>query len=71
MNKTTIARRIIGTKGYYQNRMARMDRECAFYIDYMNHSKNGILRKAFAKMAWIYYRRYTYYLKKSTEYGLR
>lgn len=51
--------------------MARMDRECAFYLDQMNHSNNGILRKAFAKMVWIYYRRYAYYLKKSTEYGLR
>ena len=71
MKKTTSARRIIGTKGYYERRLERMDRECAFYIDQMNHAKNGILRKAFAKMVWIYHRRCVYYLKKCTEYGLR
>ena len=69
MNKTAIARRIISSKYYYSNRMARMDRECAYYIDQMQSSKNGILRKAFAKMVWIYYRRYAYYLKKCTENG--
>lgn len=62
-----IARRRISSKYYFSNRMERMDRECAFYIDQMQSAKNGILRKAFAKMVWIYYKRYTYYLKKCTE----
>lgn len=66
-----IARRRISSKYYFSNRMERMDRECAFYIDQMQSAKNGILRKAFAKMTWIYYRRYEYYLKKCTGYGLR
>lgn len=66
-----IARKTISSKYYYQNRMERMDRECSFYIDQVYSARNEILRKAFAKMAWIYYRRYEYYLKKCTGYGLR
>lgn len=65
------ARSIINSKYYCRNRMERMDRECSFYIDQVYSARNGILRKAFAKMAWIYYRRYEYYLKKCTGYGLR
>ena len=62
---------MIASDNYYPNRMAEMDRECSFYIDQMYAAKNGILKKAFAKMAWIYYRRYEFYLKKCTGYGLR
>ena len=65
------ARSLINSKYYFRNRMERMDRECSFYIDQVYSTRNGILRKAFAKMAWIYYRRYEYYLKKCTGHGLR
>lgn len=46
--------------------MEKMDRECSFYIDQMYHSKNAFLRKAYAKMAAIYFKRYEYYFKKQT-----
>lgn len=46
--------------------MEKMDRECSYYIEQMQSSKNGILRKAFARMATIYFKRYEYYLKKCT-----
>ena len=46
--------------------MEKMDRECSFYIDQMHHSKNAFLRKAYAKMAAIYFKRYEYYFKKQT-----
>lgn len=65
------ARRIINSKYYCRNRMEQMDREFAFYIDQVYLARNGILRKAFAKMAWVYYRRYSFYLKKCIGYGLR
>lgn len=63
----SIARRMISSKYYNQNRMAQMDRECAFYIEQVKKARTGVLRNAFAKMVWIYYKRYTYYLKKCTE----
>lgn len=71
MNRTTIARRIISSKHYYQNRLEKMERECAYYIDQVKTASNSILREAFAKTVWIYHRRYTYYLKKCTENGHR
>lgn len=66
MNKTTIARRIITSPYYASKRMEKMERECSYYVDQMYAAKNGILRKAFSKMAWIYYKRYEYYLKQCT-----
>lgn len=71
MNRTTIARKIISSKYYYPNRLAKMDRECAYYIDLVKTASNSILREAFAKMVWIYHRRYTFYLKKCTDNGHR
>lgn len=64
--KCSRLRRMIASVNYYPNRMAEMDRECSFYIDQMYAAKNGILRKAFGKMAVIYFKRYEYYLKKCT-----
>ena len=66
MTNTSRARKIISSKYYYANRMERMDRECAYYIEQMYAAKNGILRKAFAKMSSIYLKRYAYYLQKCT-----
>ena len=66
MNKTAIARRIISSKYYFQKRLERMDCECAYYIDQVQNAKNAILRKSFAKMVWVYHRRYEFYLKKCT-----
>ena len=71
MNRTKMARKIISSKYYYPNRLEKMDRECAYYIDLVKTASNSILREAFAKMVWIYHRRYTYYLKKCTENGHR
>lgn len=71
MNRTTIARKIISSKYYYPSRLEKMDRECAYYIDLVKTASNSILREAFAKMVWIYHRRYTYYLKKCTGNELR
>lgn len=51
--------------------MAEMDRECAFYMDQMLNAKNAILRKAYGRMAVIYYKRYEYYFKKQFGHGLR
>jgi hypothetical protein len=71
LNKTSVLRRMVSSNGYYSNRMARMDRECSFYVEQMSVAKNGILRKAFARMASIYLKRYAYYLQKCTENELR
>lgn len=66
INKTTIARRIIAGPNYLSNRMDLMIRECSFYLDRMCHTQNSLLRKAYAKMASVYFNRYYYYFKKST-----
>lgn len=63
----SIARRMISSKYYNQNRMAKMDRECAFYLEQFKKASTSVMRNAFAEMVWIYYKRYTYYLKKCTE----
>lgn len=64
--KQKMIRRMIASENYYPNRMGEMERECSFYVDQMYAAKNGILRKAFGKMAIIYFKRYEYYLKKCT-----
>ena len=71
MTRIKIIKRIIASKYYYPNRLEKMDRECAYYIDLVKTASNSILREAFAKMVWIYHRRYTYYLKKCTGNELR
>lgn len=71
MNSTKLLRRVITDPNYLSNRMERMDRECSFYIDQMDHANNIFLRKAYAKMAAIYFKRYEYYFKKQTGHELR
>lgn len=66
MTNISQARKTINSPYYPSNRMEKMDRECSYYIEQMHSSKNGILRKAFARMATIYFKRYEYYLKKCT-----
>lgn len=67
MKNVSKAREIIKSSFYLSNRMEKMDTECAYYIDQMYATKNAMLRKAFAKMATIYFKRYQYYFKKCTE----
>lgn len=71
MRQISQARKTIDSPYYFSNRMEKMDRECSYYIEQMQASKNGILRKAFARMATIYFKRYEYYLKKCTSNELR
>lgn len=71
INKYKIARKIISSPNYLQNRMDKMISECAFYIDQMCHAKNALLQKAYAKMAEIYLKRHEYYFKKQIGHELR
>jgi len=64
-------RKIISGPNYLSNRMDNMVRECYFYIEQMLNTKNSLLRKAYCKMAEIYFKRYEYYFKKQTGHGLR
>lgn len=67
INKTTILRKMISGSAYYSNRMAEMDRKCAFYLDSGVKASNKILNKAFIKTAEMYKKRYTYYFQKISE----
>ncbi len=71
MNNAKILKKIISGPNYLSNRMEEMDSNCSFYIDQMEHAKNALLRKAYCKMAAIYFKRYEYYFKKQTGHGLR
>lgn len=71
MERTKFIKQIISGKNYLSNRMEKMDRECAFYMDQMLYTKNVVLRKAYGRMAAIYFKRYEYYFKKQTGHGLR
>lgn len=71
MNRIKLIKKVIASQNYRSNRMEKMDRECSFYIDQMYHAKNAFLRKAYGKMAAIYFKRYEYYFKKQTGHELR
>lgn len=71
MNNAKILKKIIAGPNYLSNRMEEMDSNCSFYIDQMVHAKNVLLRKAYGRMAAIYFKRYEYYFKKQTGHGLR
>lgn len=71
LNKTTILRRMISGKEYYQNRMSEMDRRCAYYLDQGMHASNQMLRKALFDTAAMYYGRYRYYFNKISNNELR
>lgn len=71
INKTTILRRMITGKAYYQNRMAEMDRKCAFYLDQGMKASNQMLRKALFSTAAMYYGRYRFYFNKISNNELR
>lgn len=62
---------MISGKTYYQNRMAEMDRKCAFYLDQGQHASNQMLRNALIATAAMYYGRYRYYFNKISNNGLR
>ena len=67
INKTTFLRRMISSKAYYSNRMAEMDRKCAFYLDSGVKASNKILNRAFIETAEMYKKRYAYYFQKISE----
>lgn len=71
MERTKFIKQIISGKHYLSNHMEKMDRECAFYMDQILNAKNTILRKAYGKIAIIYFKRYEYYFKKQFGHGLR
>lgn len=71
MFRIKLIKKVIAGQNYLSSRMAKMDRECAFYMDQMLNAKNAILRKAYGKIAIIYFKRYEYYFKKQTGHGLR
>lgn len=67
LSKISYAKKIICSQYYPSSRMEKMNRECAYYLEQMDVAKNGLMRKTFAKMALVYFKRYEYYLKKCTE----
>jgi len=71
LSKITVIRRIISGKAYYQNRMAEMDRKCAFYLDQGMKASNQMLRKALFSTAEMYYGRYRFYFNKITNNEIR
>lgn len=71
MERTKFIKQIISGKHYFSNRMEKMDSECAFYMDQMLNAKNVVLRKAYGRMAAIYFKRYEYYFKKQFGHELR
>ena len=71
MNRIKLIKKVIASPKYLSNRMEKMDRECAFYMDQLLYTKNVVLRKAYGRMAVIYFKRYEYYFKKQFGHELR
>ena len=62
---------MISGKAYYSNRMAEMDRKCAYYLDQGAKASNQKLRHALFETAAMYHGRYLFYFNKISNNEIR